>query len=168
MLDQPTSDGLITRADLKETLTNLGQDGSNEALQRFFDSALASSSSLSSGEGRGGEPGINFTQFLTMFGEHLSEMDEAATLLDAFECFDEKDDGVIDADEMRYWLSEVGDRMTDAEVRAEQLMMRGTRVLSNSSALYAWSHTLLHQIDRLLSGPFMDRAGKKFDYKACE
>ncbi|CAO1637091.1 unnamed protein product [Parajaminaea phylloscopi] len=135
MLDQPTADGLLTRADLKETLANLGQDDSSEAIRRFFESSMAGSMSDASGTGQGSE-GINFTQFLTMFGDHLSEMDDAASLLDAFECFDEKDDGVIDVEEMRYWLSEVGDRMSDAE------------------------------IDRLLSGPFMDRAGKKFDYKA--
>lgn len=44
-------------------------------------------------------------------------MDEAPTLREAFECFDEKDDGVIDAAELRHWLSSVGDRMTDDEVR---------------------------------------------------
>lgn len=64
------------------------------------------------------------------------QLDEASDLVSAFECFDEKDDGKIDAAELRYWLSEVGDRMTDAE------------------------------IDRLLSGPFMDRGGRTFDYKA--
>lgn len=35
----------------------------------------------------------------------------------AFECFDERDEGKIDAGELRYWLSEVGDRMKDEEVR---------------------------------------------------
>lgn len=43
-------------------------------------------------------------------------MDEAPTLREAFECFDEKDDGVIDTAELRLWLSEVGDKMTDDEV----------------------------------------------------
>lgn len=78
---------------------------------------------------------VNFTQYLTMFGEHLSELDEAAELNEAFECFDEKDDGVIDAAELRYWLKEVGDRMTDAEVRRQRhwcvlLRKRLTHVLS--------------------------------------
>lgn len=36
----------------------------------------------------------------------------------AFECFDEQDEGKIDAGELRYWLSEVGDRMKDEEVRS--------------------------------------------------
>lgn len=65
-------------------------------------------------------------------------MDDSPTLLDAFSCFDENDDGTIPVEEMRSWLSEVGDRMTDAE------------------------------IDRLLKGPFTDKRGQRFDYKACE
>ena len=51
-----------------------------------------------------------------MFGEHLDALDDASVLTDAFECFDDKDEGWIQADELRSWLSEVGDRMNDDEV----------------------------------------------------
>lgn len=44
------------------------------------------------------------------------QMDESADLVAAFECFDERDEGKIDAAELRYWLSEVGDRMKPEEV----------------------------------------------------
>lgn len=44
-------------------------------------------------------------------------MDDAATLSEAFACFDEKDQGVVDAAELRQWLGGVGDKMSDAEVR---------------------------------------------------
>ncbi|CAO1637669.1 unnamed protein product [Sympodiomycopsis kandeliae] len=120
MMDED-NDGYISESDLKIMLTNLGQPVDNLSAKYF--------------EGNS-EKGINFTQFLTMFGEHLDSLDDASVLIDAFECFDEKDVGWIDADEIRSWLSSVGDRMNDQE------------------------------IDRLLSGPFMDRAGKKFNYKA--
>lgn len=50
-------------------------------------------------------------------------MDEAPTLREAFECFDEKDDGVIDAAELRHWLSSVGDRMTDEEVCSRRYVL---------------------------------------------
>ena len=43
-------------------------------------------------------------------------MDESSDLVSAFECFDERDEGKIDAGELRYWLSEVGDHMKDEEV----------------------------------------------------
>lgn len=113
------SDGLITPADMAVMLANLGQSPAN------LDSFFANSTK-----------GVNFTQFLTMFGEHLAELDDQSVLTEAFECFDEKDVGKIDAAELRFWLSEVGDKMSEAE------------------------------IDRLLSGPFMDKAGRSFDYKA--
>ncbi|PWN93737.1 EF-hand [Acaromyces ingoldii] len=123
------SDGFITRRDLDAMLGNLGQaNEGGKASAALMQSALK--------DGEGATEKVNFTQFLTMFGEHLSELDEASDLVAAFECFDERDEGKIDAGELRYWLGEVGDRMQDEE------------------------------IDRLLSGPFMDRGGRNFDYKA--
>lgn len=80
----------------------------------------------------------------------------------AFECFDERDEGKIDAGELRYWLGEVGDRMQDEEVSAAALCNR-TKCPLTHPCLPA-----CQQIDRLLSGPFMDRGGRNFDYKACE
>lgn len=61
--------------------------------------------------------GVNFTMFLTMMGEHLLELDAEAELLEAFESFDENDQGKVKCDELRKWLSEVGERMDNAEVR---------------------------------------------------
>lgn len=115
------SDGLITTADIATMLSNLGLDASPSSLSSYF---------------KGASKDVNFTQFLTMFGEHLAELDDQTVLMEAFECFDEKDVGKIDAHELRFWLSQVGDKMSDRE------------------------------IDRLLSGPFMDKTGKFFDYKA--
>lgn len=97
------SDGQISAADLKVMLSNLGQPSDDAAVRKY----------IGTPEGK-----INFTQFLTMFGEHLDALDDASVLMDAFECFDERDEGWIDADEFRTWLSQVGDRMTEDEVRA--------------------------------------------------
>lgn len=63
MLDED-SNGLVSREDLKATLRNLGGEDSDAVVKRYFDSAIG---------GQGGA-GINFTQFLTMFGEHLNEV----------------------------------------------------------------------------------------------
>ena len=68
--------------------------------------------SSSSEDGRG----INFTMFLTMMSERLFEFDTEAELLEAFECFDEDDTGMVKTEEMRKWLSEVGERMDQREV----------------------------------------------------
>jgi myosin regulatory light chain 12 len=51
-----------------------------------------------------------------MMGEHLLELDPEHDILEAFACFDEGDKGWVDVREMRKWLSELGDRMTDKEV----------------------------------------------------
>ncbi|EST09405.1 EF-hand domain protein [Kalmanozyma brasiliensis GHG001] len=117
------SDGLISHADVAAMLSNLGTDASPSSVSAYFRPGSSSG-------------GVNFTQFLTMFGEHLAELDDQSVLMEAFECFDEKDVGRIEAQELRFWLSQVGDKMSDRE------------------------------IDRLLSGPFMDKSGKYFDYKA--
>ena len=60
--------------------------------------------------------GITFPMFLTMMGEHLYDFDTEAELLEAFECFDENDSGLVKGDEMRKWLSDVGEKMSQAEV----------------------------------------------------
>ncbi|SPO30825.1 related to Myosin regulatory light chain 2-A, smooth muscle isoform [Ustilago trichophora] len=123
------SDGLITPSDMASMLSNLGLPSTISAVSAYF-------SKTSSNPNANANVGVNFTQFLTMFGEHLAELDDQTVLMEAFECFDEKDVGKIDAHELRFWLSQVGDKMSDGE------------------------------IDRLLSGPFMDKQGKMFDYKA--
>ena len=65
--------------------------------------------------------GITFPMFLTMMGEHLYDFDTEAELLEAFECFDESDSGFVKCDEMRKWLSDVGEKMDSYEVRVSLL-----------------------------------------------
>lgn len=60
--------------------------------------------------------GVNFAMFLTMMGERLFEFDNEVELVEAFECFDENDTGMVKCDEVRKWLGEVGDRMQEEEV----------------------------------------------------
>lgn len=60
--------------------------------------------------------GITFPMFLTMMGEHLYDFDTEQELLEAFECFDENDTGMVKSDEMRKWLADVGEKMSQSEV----------------------------------------------------
>lgn len=60
------SDGAIDRADLRILLANLGAGADEKQLDRYMESALC--------EGAKGAEKVNFTQFLTMFGEHLAEV----------------------------------------------------------------------------------------------
>lgn len=77
----------------------------------------------------------------------MLELDPEHDILEAFACFDEGDKGWVDVREMRQWLSELGDRMTDKEV-------------SGDGEICSVAHA---KIDRLFMGPFTDRQGR-FNY----
>lgn len=62
------------------------------------------------------DKGINFTMFLTMMSERLFEFDTEPELLVAFESFDENDNGTVKVEDMRRWLAELADRMSEQEV----------------------------------------------------
>ncbi|KAG8933261.1 hypothetical protein FRC03_006655 [Tulasnella sp. 419] len=116
-------DGVVSEADLKTVFSNLGITPT----RRMLDALLTARPGGEYADDR--DRGVNFTMFLTMMGEHLLELDNEAELLEAFECFDENDEGKVKVEELRKWLKEVGERMDDDE------------------------------IDRLLKGPFTDRQG---------
>jgi len=130
------NDGLISASDLRSILASLGQTPSQEHINNLLNCKPSTGDptlSVPSSNDRSGA--INFTMFVTMMAEHMSELDTENELLNAFSCFDEEDKGKISTDELRKWLSEFGDRMSQDE------------------------------IDRLLSPPFTDRARKTFDYR---
>lgn len=119
-------DGWVNESDLKEIFTSLGISPSKRMMDDLLSARPGShNKSTSSEDGRG----INFTMFLTMMSERLFEFDTEAELVEAFESFDEDDTGVVKVEEMKKWLSEVGDRME------------------------------VHEMDRFLKGPFTDRQG---------
>lgn len=77
MIDQ-NRDGYIDKDDLLEMMTSLGKDPSNEYLDKMIKEA----------------PGpINFTMFLTLFGEKLNGTDPEDVIKNAFACFDINDSG---------------------------------------------------------------------------
>lgn len=129
------------------TLT--GQTPSTSLLQALLTPPSGSTSD-------GSQPrSINFAQFLTLFGQKLLELDTEQEILDAFACFDEDDDGLIDVprskgrmsgqDEeldrvgepagLRGWLKEYGDRMTDKEVSRERIVTAPNDFLAHHGAL---------------------------------
>jgi myosin regulatory light chain 12 len=176
LIDQDR-DGLVGERDLKDTFASLGahqvtpdQDTRVYILTRvlFWDLGIVPSAEMMEelltsrpGGGPGSQPpsedprdrGVNFAMFLTMMSEHLFEFDAEAELLEAFSSFDESDSGMVKCDEMRKWLSETGDRMSQAEV-----------CLIVSVPPHEKSLSAFVQIDRLLKGPFTDRQGN-FNYK---
>merc|ERR1711982_129326 len=83
-----------------DMLASLGKDPTDEYLDSMMNEA----------------PGpINFTMFLTMFGERLQGTDPEEVIKNAFGCFDEDNIGLIHEDKLRELLTTIGDRFTDDE-----------------------------------------------------
>ena len=100
MIDQ-NRDGFIDKEDLHDMLASLGKNPTDEYLDAMMNKA----------------PGpINFTMFLTMFGEKLNGTDPEDVIRNAFACFDEEATGTIQEDYLRELLTTVGDQFTDEEV----------------------------------------------------
>jgi Ca2+-binding EF-hand superfamily protein len=59
---------------------------------------------------------INFTMFLTMFGEKLNGTDPEEVIRNAFACFDEEGTGKINDDYLRELLTSMGDRFSEDQV----------------------------------------------------
>ncbi|XP_054480141.1 myosin, light chain 12, genome duplicate 2 isoform X1 [Anoplopoma fimbria] len=107
MIDQ-NRDGFIDKEDLHDMLASLGKNPTDEYLEIMMNEA----------------PGpINFTMFLTMFGEKLNGTDPEDVIRNAFACFDEEGTdgsthptGIIQEEYLRELLTTMGDRFTDEDV----------------------------------------------------
>jgi len=94
-------DGFIDKEDLHDMLASLGKDPTDDYLEGMMNEA----------------PGpINFTMFLTLFGERLQGTDPEEVIKNAFGCFDEENLGTITEDRLRELLTTIGDRFTDDDV----------------------------------------------------
>ena len=94
MIDQ-NRDGFIDKEDLHDMLASLGKDPSDDYLEGMMKEA----------------PGpINFTMFLTLYGEKLNGTDPEDVIRNAFACFDEDQTGFIHEDRLRELLTTMGDR----------------------------------------------------------
>ena len=92
-------DGFLDKSDLQETFINLGRMETDETLQAMIDEA----------------PGqLNFTVFLTLFGERLHGTDPEDVIKNAFGCFDIDNSGKIHEDRLKDMLMSSGDRLVCA------------------------------------------------------
>jgi Ca2+-binding EF-hand superfamily protein len=100
MIDQ-NHDGFIDKEDLHDMLASLGKAPTDKDLDAMMAEA----------------PGpINFTMFLTMFGEKLNGTDPEDVIKNAFACFDEDNKGFVNEERLRELLTTMGDRFTEEEV----------------------------------------------------
>ncbi|XP_063304599.1 myosin regulatory light chain 2, atrial isoform isoform X2 [Pelobates fuscus] len=99
-------DGIITKSDLKETYMQLGKVNVNEdELEEMLK------------EGKGP---INFTIFLSLFGEKLNGTDPEDIIVNAFKLLDPNGTGNVQKDELKHLLMTQADRFTAEEV--EQML----------------------------------------------
>ncbi|KAM4865827.1 myosin regulatory light chain 12B-like [Thomomys bottae] len=100
MTDQ-NQDGFINKEDLHDMLASLGKNPTEAYLDAMMKEALGP---------------INFTMFLTMFGEKLKGTDPEDVIRNAFACFDEEATGTIQEDYLRELLTTMSDCFTDEDV----------------------------------------------------
>ncbi|PPQ67167.1 hypothetical protein CVT25_005768 [Psilocybe cyanescens] len=146
-------DGWVNESDLREIFTSLGISPSKQMMDDLLSARPGGHNRTPSYEESPTDRGINFTMFLTMMSERLFEFDTEGELLEAFGSFDENDSGMVKVDEMKKWLSEVGEGMDEREVN------KTTRMVQIED-----NNELGKQIERLLKGPFTDRQGN-FNYR---
>lgn len=103
IMDQ-NKDGFIDKNDLKDLYASLGQIANDSALDEMLKEA----------------PGpLNFTVFLTLFGDRLTGTDPEDTILGAFQMFDPKGTGFMTEDELVRVLKNVrGEPLTEDDVKA--------------------------------------------------
>ena len=117
MIDQ-NRDGFIDIDDLKDMLASLGKNPSDKYIDDMVKEAHGP---------------INFTMFLTLFGEKLNGTDPEEVIKNAFACFDEEGTGKINEDYLRTLLTSMGDRFTQDQVDE---MYRESPISSNGDFDY--------------------------------
>lgn len=94
MIDQ-NRDGFIDADDLKDMFASLGKDVKDDYVEDMLSEASGA---------------INFTMFLTLFGEKMNGTDPEDVIRNAFACFDDEGSGKVDEDKLVNLLQSVGDR----------------------------------------------------------
>jgi Ca2+-binding EF-hand superfamily protein len=118
IMDQ-NKDGFIDKSDLKDLYASLGQIASDSALDEMLKEA----------------PGpLNFTVFLTLFGDRLTGTDPEETILGAFQMFDTKNTGYMsEADLLRVLKNVRGEPLSEDEIKA---MYKGNPPINDGQVDY--------------------------------
>jgi len=125
IMDQ-NKDGIIDKNDLKDLYAVMGQIASDSQIDAMIKEA----------------PGpLNFTTFLTLFGERLTGTDPEATIIGAFAMFDKKDCGKIKEEELLKILkNKRGEPLDEDEIKA---MYKGKPPIENGEVDYkAFAHLI--------------------------
>jgi len=121
LMDQDR-DGVISVDDLKEVYNSLGKVAKDAELKAMIEEASGP---------------LNFTMFLTLFGDKLNGTDEEPTILNAFKLFDVDGKGTLHKDKLRETLVHEGrkdERLTDQEFNQ---MLEGAPIDNKGNLDYA-------------------------------
>lgn len=118
IMDQD-KDGVIDKSDLKNLYAMMGTVASDSQIDNMLKEA----------------PGpINFTVFLTLFGERLTGTDPEATILGAFQMWDKADTGFITEEQLLSVLkNKRGEPLNESEIEA---MYKGKPPISGGKVDY--------------------------------
>lgn len=98
-------DGTISTAELGTVMRSMGQNPTEQELTEMI-SEVDNDDSGS----------IEFPEFLKLMTEKMASSDPEQDMRDAFKVFDKNGDGVITATELRYVMTNLGEKMTDEEI----------------------------------------------------
>jgi Ca2+-binding EF-hand superfamily protein len=121
LMDQDR-DGVISVDDLKEVYNSLGKVAKDSELKAMIDEASGP---------------LNFTMFLTLFGDKLNGTDDEGVILNAFKLFDKNAVGTINSKSLREALVHEGrkdDRLSEQEFNQ---MLEGAPVDNKGNLDYA-------------------------------
>ena len=107
MIDQ-NRDGFIDKADLQDMYASLGKEPKEDYIDGMLKEATGP---------------INFTMFLTLYGEKLNGTDPEDVIRNAFACFDEEGSGVIHESRLKELMMTMGDRLVIVISMATFLMI---------------------------------------------
>jgi len=124
-MDQ-NKDGIIDKGDLKDLYAAMGSIASDSQIDAMLKEA----------------PGpINFTVFLTLFGERLTGTDPEATIIGAFQMFDKTDCGSIPEDQLiKILQNKRGEPLNESDIEA---MYKGKPPINGGKVDYkAFAHQI--------------------------
>lgn len=105
MLFDKDEDGTISMSELGVVMRSLGQRPSETELRNMVDAF-----------DQNGNGTIEFNEFLQMMSKKMKIPDGEDELKEAFKVFDKNNDGLISASELRHVMTNLGEKLSEAEV----------------------------------------------------
>merc|ERR1712007_259423 len=98
-------DGTVTTKELGTVMRSLGRNPTEAELQDMINEVDAD-----------GNGTIDFPEFLSLMARKMKDTDTEEELIEAFKVFDRDGNGFISAAELRYSMTNLGEKLSDIEV----------------------------------------------------